>query len=65
MINKSTISSHFNENFDLKELDSSEIIFITGGSELTDAIWYGIGYTAGSVKKAFAKYYDPNTAMCM
>lgn len=37
------------ENIKLEELNTQEQHCIEGGSELTDAIWYGIGYVAGSI----------------
>lgn len=35
------------ENTSIIELKENELINVEGGSELTDAIWYGIGATLG------------------
>ena len=35
--------------FNLKELDCAELISITGGNELTDSIWRGIGWVVGGI----------------
>jgi hypothetical protein len=35
------------KNINIKELDNEQLLSINGGSEITDAIWYGIGYAFG------------------
>jgi hypothetical protein len=35
----------------LQNLNQSDLIEINGGSELTDAIWFGIGYAYGKLSK--------------
>ena len=42
-----------NTEFEVRELTMDEKYQIEGGSEVTDAIWYAIGYAAGSVVKAW------------
>jgi len=49
MKNQSSVNNYSIENNGFEELGAEEIISMTGGSELTDNIWYAIGYTAGSI----------------
>lgn len=37
----------------LKELSTKELIDIHGGSEITNAIWYGIGATIGYMNRTW------------
>lgn len=34
-------------------LDSKELENVNGGSELSDAVWYGVGYAAGATVSYF------------
>lgn len=44
----------------IKNLTDSELMNLNGGSELTDAIWYGIGFSIGYLKKTLEITYSVN-----
>lgn len=46
------------EKFNVKNLNSNELSEINGGSELTDAIWYGVGFTLGYLKRSLKLTYS-------
>lgn len=41
-----------NKIINVEPLSDNLLVQVEGGSELTDSIWYGIGYVAGALVKA-------------